>query len=151
MSEAPSIPLPPLDEPEGAPFWEGARQNRLLVPTCAHCGFVKWPPRSFCSQCRKAGSEWREMSGRGRLWSWALAHNPTLPAFWPFVPFPIVLVELDDAPQVRMAGNVIAAPGAAINSLKPEHLRIGMPLRVTFEALSGEVSLPRWVPAEGGS
>jgi uncharacterized OB-fold protein len=153
MSAAPRVSpvLPPIDDPESAPFWEAARSKRLVVPACADCGFLKWPPRAFCSQCNGRRTEWRTMSGRGSLWSYAIVHNPTMEAFWPVLPLPIALIELEDAPELRMAGSLAAAPGAPINSLPHDRLKIGMKLRVTFEEITPEVLLPRWVPAEGGA
>ena len=30
-------PLPPIT-PQSRPFWEAARERRLLLPRCDHCG-----------------------------------------------------------------------------------------------------------------
>jgi len=54
------------------------------------------------------------------------------------------VVELDEDPTLRMVGNVIAEPGAAINSVAPGDLAIGARVRVAFEDLE-DVTLPRWV------
>ena len=61
------------------------------------------------------------------------------------VPFPVAVIELDEAPGLRMVGNVIAAPGAAINSVDPATLAIGQRVRVSFERIADDVTLPCWV------
>jgi uncharacterized OB-fold protein len=91
---------------------------------------------------------WRPVSGKGRIWSWAIVHRPVLPAFAKVAPFPIVVVELDDTPGLRICGTVIARPGAAINSVEPAALGIGLPVTVSFERTTDDVTLPQWLLAD---
>lgn len=139
--------LPPTDVPETSPFLAAYREGVLAVEACDDCGALRWPPRPCCPVCRSFARRVQPIAGEGRLWSWTVAHPPTLPAFTPYVPFVAALVELADAPHVRVAGNLVAEPGAAINSVDPASLRVGMPLTVWFEKLTEEVTLPRWTPA----
>ncbi len=81
------------------------------------------------------------MSGQGRVWSYVVAHPPLLPDYAALAPYNVVLVELDEAPRIRLVGNLVAEPGAAIGSLPAERLRIGARVRVVFDD-----GLPRWVP-----
>lgn len=136
--------LPDADDPIAAPFWAGTREGRLLVQHCAACAAPRFPPRPFCGRCGSAASEWRPSSGNGRIWSWVLSHGPTLPAFADLVPYPVVVVELDDMPGIRMVGNLVAQPGASINSVTAEAIAIGMPVSVVFQRISEEVTLPCW-------
>ena len=69
-----------------------------------------------------------------------------LPAYSPLAPFAVVIVALDDDPILRYVGNVVAEPGAPINSIDPHSIRIGEAVRVTFETV-GDVALPRWIRA----
>jgi hypothetical protein len=57
----------------------------------------------------------------------------------------VILVALDEDPAVRMVGNLVSGPGAAINSVDPEAISIGAGVQVVFEAVSEEVHMPRWV------
>jgi uncharacterized OB-fold protein len=132
--------LPATDEPESAPFWAAAREGRLLVQECD--GVLRFPPHPGGSNVG-----WREVSGRGKVWSFIVVHPPTLPAFADKTPFPVAVVELDDAPGVRMVGNLIAAPGAPLNSLTGEAIDVGMPVKVCFERVAEDVALPCWTPA----
>jgi len=135
--------LPDEDE-HSAPFWEACREERLLIQRCDDCGRLRFPPRPMCPDCNSLEHSWVDAAGTGTIWSWVVVHPPVLPAYNAFAPYPVIVVELDEDPTLRMVGNVIAEPGAAINSVAPGDLAIGARVRVAFEDLE-DVTLPRWV------
>jgi uncharacterized OB-fold protein len=137
--------LPDTEDPETKPFWDAAREGRLVVQQCGDCGHLRFPPHPGCPECHGSETVWQAVSGRASLWSFVVVHGPTLPAFQDHVPFPVAVVTLDEAPHLRMVGNLVATPQAAIDSLDPARLEIGMPLAVTFLSVE-EVSLPAWMP-----
>lgn len=104
--------LNPVIDEDGAPFWEFTARGELRIQACAACGELRFPPRPCCPHCRSFDSEWRLMSGRGRIWSYVLPHPPLLPDYAAQAPYNAVLVELADAPRIRLAGNVVADPDA---------------------------------------
>jgi hypothetical protein len=57
----------------------------------------------------------------------------------------VAVVTLAEAPHLRMVGNLVAGPQAAIDGVDPASLKIGMPLAVTFRRVE-DVALPAWVP-----
>ena len=132
--------LTPVTDPDGAPFWRYAAQGELRVQACADCGEPRFPPRPCCPHCQSFATDWRLTSGRGRVWSYAVPHPPLLPDYAAHAPYNVVLVELADAPRVRLVGNVVAGPGAALNSVPPELIRIGARVRAVFD----RTGLPRW-------
>ena len=137
--------LPDTQDPETRPFWAAASEGQLVVQKCSDCGRLRFPPHPGCPECRGLNSAWQAVSGGASLWSYVVVHGPTLPAFQNHVPFPVAVVTLDEAPHLRMVGNLIAAPQAPINSLEVDRLEIGMPLTVTFLRLE-DVALPAWMP-----
>ncbi|MFF1921920.1 Zn-ribbon domain-containing OB-fold protein [Streptomyces sp. NPDC058221] len=138
--------LPVVDE-DGAPFWEYAARGELRVQACAapDCGRLRFPPRPCCPHCQSFESEWRVMSGRGRIWSYVLPHPPLLPAYAAQAPYNAVVVELADAPEIRLVGNVVSGPDAPLNSVDPGRLRIGAGVKAVFCPVSPEVNLVRWL------
>ncbi|GGT21447.1 hypothetical protein GCM10010271_25890 [Streptomyces kurssanovii] len=134
--------LRPVIDDDGAPFWKYAARGELRVQACAApaCGEPRFPPRPCCPRCGSFDSEWRRMSGRGRIWSFVFPHPPLLPGYAEQAPYNAVVVELLDAPRIRLAGNVVAAPDAPLNSVAPARLRIGAGVRVVFT----RDGLPRW-------
>ncbi|WP_406059241.1 OB-fold domain-containing protein [Streptomyces sp. NBC_01077] len=140
--------LTPVTDEDGAPFWEYAAQGELRVQSCADCGELRFPPRPCCPHCHSFASEWRPMSGRGRIWSYVLPHPPLLPEYAAQAPYNAVIVELADAPRIRLVGNVVATPDAPLNSVDPSRLRIGAPVKVAFAEIDG-VTVPRWLLERG--
>ena len=133
--------LDPVIDSDGAPFWGYARQGELRVQSCADCGELRFPPRPCCPHCQSFASEWREVAGHGRIWSYVVPHPPLLPDYADQAPYNVVVVELADAPRIRLVGNLVAEPGARLDSVPAERIRIGAKVQVVF---SGE-GLPQWV------
>ena len=136
--------LPHLKEPTSAPFWEGTARGALLVQACGECGQWRMPPRPMCPTCRSTALSWVETSGRGRVWSFIVPHPPLLPAFAEYAPYNAIIVELEEDPAVRFAGNLVASADGAINEIDPASITIGEPVSVIFHQID-DVFLPRWV------
>ncbi|MEU8749858.1 Zn-ribbon domain-containing OB-fold protein [Streptomyces chartreusis] len=133
--------LSPVTDPDGAPFWEYAAQGELRVQSCADCGEPRFPPRPCCPHCQSFASEWRLMSGHGRIWSYVVPHPPLLPDYAAQAPYNVIVVELADAPRIRLVGNLVTGPGAALDSFSPDRIRIG----AKVQAVLGGTGLPQWV------
>jgi hypothetical protein len=128
-------PIPRVTS-ELAPFFAAAKRGELVVQRCAECGLLRFPPREVCSRCWSRASEWTAVSGRGEVYSFYLMHQVYHPGFLAEVPYPVVVVELDEGP--RILSNLVGC--------KREDIRIGMPVEVAFEDLSDEVTLPKFRP-----
>ncbi|KUN07130.1 hypothetical protein AQI95_11275 [Streptomyces yokosukanensis] len=134
--------LTPVTDTDGAPFWEYAARGEMRVQACGDCGEPRFPPRPCCPHCQSFAVEWRPVSGRGRVWSYVVPHPPLLPEYAEQAPYNVVVVELEDAPRIRLVGNLVTGPGAALGSLDPERIRIGARVQVVFAD-----GLPQWVLA----
>ncbi|MFF0740891.1 Zn-ribbon domain-containing OB-fold protein [Streptomyces sp. NPDC004111] len=137
--------LSPVPDDDGAPFWEYAARRELRVQSCADCGELRFPPRPCCPHCHSFASDWQLMSGRGTIWSYVVPHPPLLPAYAAQAPYNAVIVELADAPRVRLVGNVVAEPDARLDSVDPQRLRIGAKVQVAFTRLPDGTTVPRWL------
>lgn len=129
-------PIPTIT-PELAPFYEGARRGELVLQRCRTCGTYRFPPRELCSQCLSRETEWKPVSGRGEIFSYNVMHQVYHPGFAAEVPYAVVLVKLEEGPKIT--SNLVGVPLSQV--------RIGMPVRVTFERVSDEVTLPKFVAA----
>ena len=76
-----------------------------------------------------------DSTGRGTLYSFTTVHRPPRPEF--DVPYTVAIVELDEG--FHMLTNLVDCP--------PEALRIGLPVEVTFQPMSDEITLPMFRPA----
>ena len=128
-------PIPEITE-ELRPFFAAARESRLVVQRCKGCGQLRFPPRPLCSHCLGREAEWIPVSGRGVLYSFNVMHQVYHPGFAPEVPYPVVLVELEEG--CRMLSNLVDCPR--------DQLRIGLPVEVVFEKINDEIALPKFRP-----
>jgi uncharacterized OB-fold protein len=138
--------LPPFEnDPASAPFYEGTRERELRVQRCPDSGRLIFPPRTRSPYGSHRTPEWTAVSGRGSIWSFVVAHPPLLPAYASRAPYNVVAVALEEDPTVRLVGNLVAREGAPIDSVDPETIEIGAPVRVVFDEVAEGVVLPRWV------
>lgn len=126
----------PVPTPETADFWEGTRRGELRLQRCAACDGAYFPPRPFCPACGSRNVAVFVSSGKARLYSFTI-HHRRVPGFTP--PYAIAVVELEEGP--RMMTNIVGCPAT------PEALRLDMPLRVMFERLNDDISVPVFSPA----
>lgn len=128
----------PLPTPtsESLPYWEGCRNNQLLIQCCPDCGKFRFYPRAFCPECHSEKSEWVPVSGRGTVFAFTIGHRAPSAAFAPDAPYTVAIIELDEG--VRMMSNLVGCP--------PESVTIGLPVQVFFEVASPEISLPKFRP-----
>lgn len=121
------------------PYWEAAGEGRLVVQECRECHRLQHPPMPACPHCHGTNLRWREMSGDGTVYSCTIVRHPTHVALADAVPYVVAIVELAEGP--RLVSGVTGCP--------PEAVTVGMPVRVTFRRVSGDVSLPFFEPALG--
>lgn len=129
-------PLPVSTE-WSRPFWEGARQHKLLLKKCARCGHIDHPPYLFCTECMAEEHEWIEASGKGTLYSYAVNTFGVPFPFWDDMPYVLAIIDLDEGP--RVISNIVECD--------LERLENQMKLEVVFDDVSPEVTLPKWKPA----
>lgn len=130
----------PRPTPETQHYWEGARNGQLLLQQCAACEHIYFPPRPFCPECASREVEVIKACGKAVLYSYVINHR--LPK-WIDEPYAIAVVELEEGP--RMMTNLVEV------AQTPEALVLDMPLEVVFDAVSDDITLPKFRPAGGGS
>ncbi len=128
-------PLPQISA-EMAPWFDAARRHELVAQRCAGCDTWRFPARDLCSRCLSRDFAWERVSGRGTVFSFAVMHQVYHPAFAAEVPYPVVVVELDEG--ARMLSNLVDCP--------VDQLRIGMPVEVVFDDVTPDVTLPKFRP-----
>jgi uncharacterized OB-fold protein len=135
MIDFAQIPLPDVDEPDLAPYWEAAAREELIVRRCMDCGRAFWPPRAACRHCGSLSLDWQSAGETGRLFTWTVIGHTSIEGFRAAVPFAVAVVALDATPGVRMVGRVTSPPDA---------LAIDAPVRVRFERVDDRITLPVW-------
>jgi uncharacterized OB-fold protein len=118
--------------PDSAPFWQGCRERRLMLPTCVPCGKAHLPPGPVCPFCFSDAIEWKQASGRGRISTWTVVHKGWFPAFAAEAPYNAIQVELDEGP--RLTSNLVGDG-------KPS---IGQCVEIIFDDIDAELTLHRF-------
>lgn len=113
-------------------FYDWCRQGELRFQRCKQCGSFRHVPREICAECSSFDWEWVRSSGAGKVYTWTVVERALHPAYTQAVPYAPVVVEM--AEGVRLVSRII--------DCSPRDLRIGMPVRVEFEAVSEDVTLP---------
>ena len=124
--------LRPVISPDTAFFWEGTARHELRIQRCGGCGTLRHPPGPMCPVCGFARPEYDVAAGTGEIYSYVVHRHPPVPGRQ--LPIVIVLVQLTEG--VRMVGELLGTD--------PERVRIGLPVRVTFVEVDGELTLPAW-------
>ena len=58
-----------------------------------------------------------------------------LPAYAGIAPYNVIVVTLEEHPNIRFVGNLVNGPGGSINEIDPSTIRIGEPVEVVFSVL----------------
>ena len=135
MAAPASKPIP-VPTRETQPYWDGCKQHELRIQQCTACGHSQFYPRLYCTACMSERVEWVTASGHGTVLSFTIVYRPVTQAFAADVPYVVALITLDEGPQLM--SNVV---GCA-----PETVHIGMPVEVTFEDWTEEISVPKFKP-----
>ncbi|SDB75111.1 Zn-ribbon domain-containing OB-fold protein, partial [Belnapia rosea] len=101
---AETLPSPVVNA-DSAPYWQGAREGRLLIRRCDACGKTHFMPRHLCPACWSADLRWVEATGRGTVHSFTVIRRAPLAAFAPRVPYVVALIDLEEGP--RMMANIL--------------------------------------------
>jgi uncharacterized OB-fold protein len=137
----PSVLPPDWALPQLTPFNEAwFTSGAVVIQRCASCATLQHPPEEICHACGSMAFDHQALAPTGTVYSYTVVHYAANNALADSVPYTVVLVSLDDAPTIRVVGNL---PGTDVN--------IGMPVVAEWEEHTAEdgttILLPQWRPA----
>jgi uncharacterized OB-fold protein len=127
----------PVPTEDTEKYWEYVAQGELRMPRCGGCGLVFFPPAALCPRCLSEKREWIKLSGRGKVFSYAVFHHAFYPAYSEDVPYNTAIIELSEGPRLH----------ANVTGCDNDELYIGLPVSVWFDKVDDEVTLPKFKPA----
>ena len=137
-TDNPTSPMRPQVTPDTAFFWAGTAVGELRIQRCASCGALRHPPGPMCPSCGEpSGGGYVVAAGTGEVYSYVVHHHPPVPG--KRLPMVVALVQLPEG--VRMVGEM---PG-----VRPDQVRVGLPVRAAFVRVDDDLTLPAWRPAKG--
>ena len=116
------------------PFWDGAKDKKLMLQFCPKSRKYQFYPRPVSVYTGSSELEWREASGKGRIYSFSLSYKAP-PPFKDAKPYVVASVELEEG--VRILTNII--------NCDPKALKIDMPVRLAW-VLAGTSNYPVFEP-----
>ena len=125
----------PVPDEFSKPFWDACNEHRLVMQTCTACNMIHFPPQPSCDNCGSASNmEWRQVSGRGKIYDYGVMYDSRIRVLQADQPFNIALIELEEDPAILMYSHLPSVP--------VDEVPVGANVKVTFE----ETSTGQWVP-----
>ena len=110
----------PSETPETKPFWDAARQGKLLIGRCTDCNEAHYYPRSLCPFCQ-GSANFEAVSGEGNIYSYSLMLKAEQQ-------YAIAYVKLDEGPVIMT--NIVETSAADIE--------IGTRVALLFQPTEGK-------------
>jgi len=130
----------PIADLDSQPFWARCKAHELSAQRCSDCRKFRWPPQAFCPHCYSWKFDWTKLGETGTVASFVVVHYVSIAAFQEDVPYVVAHITLDGTDQqITMISNVIECLG--------EQVRVGMHVRVVFDDVTADVTLPKFRPA----
>jgi uncharacterized OB-fold protein len=136
---------------ENLQYFSYCAQGELRLQACCSCGLLRYPPTSACPWCASRDSEWKKTSGIGTIYSYTEVHHAIQPHFQAYVPYLVLLVELDDqkdkpakGESLRIIGNLVDAHGKPRGLNEGDPCGIGSRVVLVFTQISESFALPQW-------
>ena len=120
------------------PFWDACNEGRLIIQNCTLCNRLQHPPEYVCYKCGLDGYlEWREVSGRGTIYSYGVIHDTPVELLKADEPFNLAVISLEEDPLINMLSHL---PGTPV-----DQVTIGASVQVVFETTpaTGQ-KVPEW-------
>ena len=118
------IPSPGINA-ENKPFFDGAKEGKLLLKHCQACKQLHYYPRSICPFCGSEKTDWKQAGGKGKIYSYSVMRR--VPE-----PYAVAYVALDEG--ITMLSGLV--------DCDLDRIRIGDAVKVVFKPAEGGEMIP---------
>lgn len=109
-------------------YWREIPQRyRLEANKCKECGYISFPPRLICPQCKNREFEETKLAEKGKVLTFTVIRVPPH-QFIDQAPYAVGIVELDDG--VKLTGQIVDCDF--------EDLKIGKRVKIEFRKVFDE-------------
>ena len=143
---------------ENTTYFKYCALHEFRLQACRACGLIRYPPGTGCPWCSCPDADWVAVEGRGSVHSYTEVHHAIQPAFKSFVPYVVLLVDLDtqkgrptEHEALRIVGNFTTADGALAPRELVRKVGIGTRVRMVFRDIAPGLSLPQWTVDEAAT
>jgi uncharacterized OB-fold protein len=118
-------------------FWEACNQERFIIQYCEACSRFQHPPQATCFQCNSANLTWRDVEGRGTIYSYGVIYDTPIAELQPDQPYNCAVIDLDGAPGINVMSHL---PGTPVDEVP-----IGAKVRLVWETTKATgQKIPEW-------
>ncbi len=126
----------PLVDNWNRPFWDACREHKLTLQRCKATGQCFFPPAPVSPFTGRPDWEWVTASGKGTVWSWVVFHQGYFAGMKDELPYPVVMVQLDEGPFLL----------TNVEGMEAEDIAIGQRVSVRFPGGPEGFVLPQFGP-----
>tara|TARA_B100001559_G_C15944932_1_gene369339 strand:- start:85 stop:492 length:408 start_codon:yes stop_codon:yes gene_type:complete len=127
-------PRPTIDI-DSKTYWDGAKNKKLMIQYSLDTKEYFLYSKQLTNTTDSKNIEWREVSGKGKIYSYTVVHAPAGPAFKDDTPYIVASIELEEG--ARIISNVITEDVTNVS--------IGDRVKVIFEKQDDEFTIPKFV------
>lgn len=127
------LPLPAITEVSKV-FYDGCKDGKLLYQQCPDCSEVIFFPKSLCPKCMGKNLEWKQSTGRGKIFSYTVTYAYAPPEFMSETPYVLAIVKMDEG--YKLMTNIIETDF--------DKLACELPVEVVFDPVTPEITLPKF-------
>jgi uncharacterized OB-fold protein len=132
-----AVPVPE-PTPVSQPFWDGLARRRIRVQYSPSLGRFVFYPRTLAPVTLADDLEWREIDGRGAVYTFTVARRPTGPPWADAIPQLLAVVQWDAGPRIS----------TELVDVDADEVRIGMRVEPVFYDLpEAGITLLKYRPA----
>jgi uncharacterized OB-fold protein len=129
----------PVDRTIARPFWDATREKKVLIQYDAEVGKYQFYPRpTSIFTGRTKHLEWREVAGKGKVFTYTIARRAR-PPFREHEPFFVAMVTLDE--EVNIMANIV--------NCTEEEMKVGLRVKPYWTPLSDGRNLLLFEPDKG--
>jgi hypothetical protein len=146
------IPLQISDlDAENLAYFRHCAEHSFQLQSCSACDLLRYPPTTACPWCAAPAARWIPVDGSGVVHSYTEVHHAIQPAFKSYVPYLVLLVELDtqrgrptEHEALRVFGNLTTPDGVLAPPDLVRRVGIGSRVRMVFSDVAEGLALPQW-------
>lgn len=136
---------------ENIAFFTHCSEGDFRLQRGKQSGLLRYPPTTACPWTRDREYDWVSVEGKGAVHSYNEVHHAIQPAFRQYVPYMLLLVDLDtqkgepsEHEALRVAGNLVTPDGELAPPEMVQRVGIGTRVRMVFTRIADGFSIPQW-------
>ena len=126
-------PRPTIDI-DSKTYRDAAKNKKLMIQYSLDTKEYFLYSKQLINTTDSKSVEWREVSGKGKIYSYTVVHAPAGPAFKDDTPYIVASIELKEG--ARIISNIITQD--------IENISIGDSVKVVFEKQDDEFTIPKF-------